>query len=754
MAEKHLMVWFHMRLVLFFILLTATASAVTIDLQTQQKIKYGSSGSIFLGCVGATNYYAKILLSGNVVYTFPNSSSNVTYAVPSSLNTGDYDISGTCESSNETVSTTKQASIYRRDILLLSRNPQAVYADSNITFNMDLQEVTSTAKKITANDVSSDRWKVYVDSAVVPSDAIYQNGRWEVTIHGITEGTKNVKISVAMDDEMSVETAITTSPIASLSITSLQDLRSGSNATLTSSLIYRGSSISLKNTQVFLTLDGSNAEIVEVRDSGIVFRAPGGTSHALSLRTIYSGFESKAERTAYYTFRFSGNVENADGKASPARIIFVGDSQLTIDTSGSYDTPVKGGKYDITVEGLSGIEKATFRGVDINGDFDNAIKYDSFTPSLESIASAGAVALEFTRPFSSVEMEQTYDSSKVSDEDKLKVYACHSWNLAARKCNTVWEETPAAIDTVRDLASFSVTSLSAFVVGYPSEMYIEGKLPKETYNPGEDVSMNGLVKNSQGGGIEGASVQYSLGSASGSTTSGKDGIFSISIKAPKTDGPNSIRITLKKSGFKDVLETIPFKVALRKEIGLFFNLGYSINPESLKNVSFSVSNTGDANLHNIKLNINGLPEGSIYEPRMIASMEAGERKDVYIALPKSSGTFPVTVVAEADEASKSDSFAIIYENKTSFSTVPSGLIPSLPGNDILTSLGASILVIAGMEKLRSRKPRKRADAINVLKSIDQEIKRDFSQSTLQCSCGKIFTTKRALGIHRSKSHKS
>ncbi|MBI5355677.1 MAG: hypothetical protein HZB68_04450 [Candidatus Aenigmarchaeota archaeon] len=742
-----------MRLVLFFLLLTATASAVTIDIQAPQKIKYGSSGSIALGCLGAANYYAKILLSGNAVYTFPNSSSNVTYTVPSSLNTGDYDVTGTCESSNETVSASKQMSIYRRDISLISRSPQSVYADSNITFNVDLQEVTSTTKKITANDMTSDKWKVYVDNAVVPSDAIYQNGRWEITIHGITEGTRNVKVSATMNEEMSVETTLSTVPVMSLAITSLQDLKSGSNATLTASLMYRGSSISLKNAQVFLTLDGSSAEIMEIGDSSIIFRAPGGSSNALLLRVIYSGLESRAERTAYYTFRFSGKVENADGKASSARISFVGANAMTIDTGGSYDTPVKGGRYNMVVEGLSGIGKATFKGVNINGDFDNAIKYDSFTPSMESITSAGAIALEFSKPFDSVEMEQSYDSSKVDDESKLRVYACHSWNLAARKCNTAWEETPAAIDSVRDLASFSVTSLSAFVIGYPSEMYIEGKPQKEDYNPGEDVVINGLVKNSQGKGVEGANIQYSLGSTSGSTTSGKDGIFSLSVRAPKTDGSHSIIISLKKSGFKDVQETRPFKVTLRKELGLFFDLGYRVNSESLRNISFSVSNTGDANIHSIKLKLVGLPEGSVYIPQMIASLQAGERKDVSISLPKSSGTFSVTVTAEADETSKSDSFAIIYENKTSVS-LPSGFIPSLPGNDVLASLGASILAIAGIEKMRSRKPRKRSDAINVLKSIDQEIKRDFLQSSLQCSCGKTFTTKRALGIHRSKSHKS
>lgn len=746
------MVWFHMRPVLFFLLITATASAISMDIQAPQKIKYGSSGGIFIGCTGASNYYAKILLSGNVVYTFPNSSTNVTYATPSSLNTGDYDVSGTCESPNETASLTRQMSVYRRDISLLSRTPQAIYSDSNITFNVDLQEVTSTVKKITANEITSDKWKAYVDNSLVSSDAIYQNGRWEVTIHGVAEGTRNAKITATMNEDMSVETTFATSPVMSLSITSLQDLKSGSNATLSSSLTYRGSSVSLKNAQVFLTLDGSNAEIIEIRDSSVIFRAPGGKSHALSLRAVYSGFEARSENTAYYTFRFSGKVENADGKESPARISFIGSNPITFDTSGSYDTAVKGGRYDILIEGLSGISKATFKEVNINGDFENAIKYDSFTPTVESITSAGAVALEFSKPFSSVEIEQTYDSSKVSDESKLRVYACHSWNLGARKCNTVWEETPAAIDTVRDIVSFSVTSLSAFVVGYPSEMYVEGKLQKEEYGPDEDVTLNGLVRNSQGGGVQGASVQYSLGTVSGSTTSGKDGIFSISIRAPKTDGQHTMGITLKKSGFNEVHESRLLKVTLRKELGLFFSLGYNINPESLKNISFSVSNTGDADLHNIKLKLGGLPEGSVYQPELIASMKAGERKDVSISLPKSSGTFPVSVAAEADEASKSDSFAIIYENKTSY--IPSGYVPALPGNDILTSLGASVIVIAGMERLRFRKPKKRADAINVLKSIDQEIRRDFSQNSLQCSCGKTFTSKRALGIHKSKSHKS
>lgn len=749
---------------LFVLVMISQASAVTIDLQVPSKIIYGKQPGIFVGCSDPSSASAKILSSGNVVMTFSPASSNTTFTMPS-LNPGDYEVSGTCEGSGGNVTATTPFKVARYDLSISSFSPSSIYTDSNVTLYVTLNEVSSSTNTITANHIPSASWKVSSGSQQLSSQSVYQNGRWEITSSGFSEG-QGVKVAVSLDalglpgEEVSASPSFPVSPVLSLSM-SVSELKPSQNAAITAVLTHHGSVVPLKDAKLTLTLDGSSSSIIDATDKDVVFTAPGGSSHTVRLKAVYGGREAIAEKTAYYIYSFSGRMENADGKALPARFVFTGPSSFTSEVNGDYGIAAKAGTYDVLVEGLPGLKRAVFKGVKIDGNVDGTLRFDSFDPSEEHIDAAGAIAIEFGLPFSKAEVEASYDSRKVADEGKIMVYACHSWNLAARSCVGEWTEEDSTVDTIRDTVKFAVEDLSAFIIGVPSTLSLEGRPPQDEYYANEPIEMVGIVKNSKGTGIDGVSVEYSLTDTDGTVKTNKDGIFRLSLTAPTSEGQQTLRLRAHGEGFGESELSIPLTISLRKELGLFFSLAYSVEPFEPGNISFAVSNTGDADLNNIRINVDGLPAGSSYAPKELKILKKGERKDVRVSLPAASaGDYKASVTVDSDEVSKKDAFVISYKPPASSPppgegfSLPSGLSLSSPFSQSLTSLLAGAALILLAEKFRRRRPEKRNDAINILKSINEEVQKGYEGGQLKCECGKMFTTKRAFGIHRAKSHKS
>lgn len=522
----------------------------------------------------------------------------------------------------------------------------------------------------------------------------------------------------------------------------------------------RGSALSINEEDLSIELDSEDAEISSIAQDGSAYNveitapdlSPG--TYTLEIKFTRGGYSSTVTRQIEYTIPISGQI-SWNGKGIAANIELVGDNGakkvFSTDSSGAYSGAISPGIYEVTLKHSEA--KITFSDVDID-EFDDPIRYyyDS-DRVIDGIETAGLFFFEAAFDFSDAYMELQYDDRKVEGpESELGVYKCSEWT--GDSCHSKWIEVPATIDTVRNMAKLTVSSLSAFVVGTIENLQVDARMDKSSYHMGENISIEGIVSDAYGNSVAGASVSAVIkGTAKAKTVQTNDeGVFSITLAAD-AEGQYTAEITASKPPYNQSKAAKAFLVSKSKGISIDSESGVKIESGKNKTVEFTVKNTGQAVLKSVSLSISNVPAAvtAVLNTDRLGDMEplgqAVLSVDFRSNNPNSSGTYPVVIRAESGDGTFAErTMAITLERRagvasqqapaTGVSLQPDAGL-SIIGNFIAgigAGAGALAVYIAAifagsvsfafaMRKRRISRSSERAWVKNMLSSIGQEINR-------------------------------
>jgi hypothetical protein len=364
---------------------------------------------------------------------------------------------------------------------------------------------------------------------------------------------------------------------------------------------------------------------------------------------------------------------------------------------------------------------------------------------------AVALALEFSLDFDRAFFEIKYDASKISDETNIEVYACHNWNLDARQCSTDWDRIGSEIDVNRNLVSFDLTKLSAFIVGERKGLGIEASLDKKEYHLNDAIKLTGVVRDTDNRFVEGVTVSYSIGSEKGKAETNSDGVFSATLAAPGEEGFHIMNLVASKAAYEGGGTDLEVSVLREKKLLWVLPLKSQINDMETSAVEVSLINSGQETLKDIRISVGGIPQGWYdFEPKEIEGMGPGKEEIIIIEVTPESPdrtSYTVNVEAECDEiGSESDNFVLtvssdgvveqpgaqeIADPGPGFSTdqISSYIVSNLPHivNSISVAVSVAVIGLLGL-RLRKKKGsdgKVRSGIMNLMTGIKMEISRNI-----------------------------
>ncbi|NOR84843.1 hypothetical protein GQ473_01890 [archaeon] len=243
--------------------------------------------------------------------------------------------------------------------------------------------------------------------------------------------------------------------------------------------------------------------------------------------------------------------------------------------------------------------------------------------------------LKKIRNFVAVDFMLPYDGAKVIMSDAgdgdFQVFMCSEWNFADRVCLGIWEPFDFGINYFANKIEFETDELFAFVTGDRDSLKVEMDEYQEKYFVGEEVSLKGIVKDSNGNAVADASITYRFGDIEGSTLSEVDGSFRIKANVPEIKGVFDVLLNVEKSPYISTKSTMVFETYKKESIDLSVPQSLSVSLDNEKSIAARIKNTGQTTILDVKLIVSDL-SSSWYKitPHNIDILKPGDEKEVTI----------------------------------------------------------------------------------------------------------------------------
>lgn len=336
---------------------------------------------------------------------------------------------------------------------------------------------------------------------------------------------------------------------------------------------------------------------------------------------------------------FEGILQDAKKKpVSEVTIILVKTSgcatydECVTDSSGFCSVTIHPGTYDIEMV-FSDISVKLY-GVELPGEDDSfnriqdIVRYDrSVNMQIDGLKKImNFVAFDFMLP---------YDDAKVimsgAGVGDSQVFMCSKWNFADSVCSGTWEPFDSGINYFSNKIEFETDELFAFAIGARDSLKIEMDEYQKKYFSGEDVSLKGIVKDSNGNMVDDACIIYSFGGDEGSTLTESDGTFRIKFNAPEAKGIFDVRIKAEKSPYDSAKSTITLEAYKKESMDLNVPQSLSVIPGNEGAIVAGIKNTGQTTLVDVKLTVLGVSSGwYAISPQNIDDLKPGEEKEFTI----------------------------------------------------------------------------------------------------------------------------
>lgn len=752
-------------LMLFLIaigIVSATPVIENVTVSPSNDLWLGEDATLSLSCSDNENktieeVYADIIGPAVTIPTlyFTKSGPNYTLLVNKYYldRTGQFDATISCMNNESTVSTTVESftvSELTGYISVITPNP-AYFGDtieidfivkkdetkisSGVVFNVSLNNELKTLKIDPAYD-SVKGWILKIDSPTT-------SGIYDVKVVAFYDRT-NVTDYDSVDVRNNIE----------FDIVSIDKnwVKSSENVTVTLKALERGSLIPLDKDNVDIKVDSVEAEIVSVsqRDSlfDVKFITPSLSSGRYNLEAYLSyksSYYSDIEPIDYIV-SIEGSILDENNKAISSKIKFnkngVTKLSLLTDSYGHYTGSIAPDTYDLEISFPNSI--LYLYGVSINS-FDDPIKhFYSDENIVPGIRNAGLHDYDIDLSFSDAEIEMRYTEKNIINENNLRVFKCSNWNAGRKVCNDDWVEIIGETDIIRNRVKVTSSTLSAFVIGETKEIDADFSLDKATYYLGDNIKLTGIVKDIDGDSVSNASVNAYIKTPRKdyNVVTDSNGVFSLEFLAPKEEGRYTLVVKASKYPYNDFKEEIDFEVAKSKSIFIDF-------PETLKIVrggnlsqEFSLLNNGQADVENINISLEGLPENYYNIVSNNIDLRTGESKTLYIdfSVPvyAETGISSVTIKIENGNVTEEKVFGLnIYETGTN-ETSPTGLatgftLPQISYMQIIYIVVFAAVCFSTAIILKKRKVsnRKVVKSDNFLSDIERYIKNPQTQQIKQ-----------------------
>ncbi|MGC8812222.1 MAG: hypothetical protein ACP5O8_01385 [Candidatus Aenigmatarchaeota archaeon] len=519
------------------------------------------------------------------------------------------------------------------------------------------------------------------------------------------------------------------------------EVRPGDKITLTLSALERGEQVLITKDYLSVKIGSTQVENINLYSSGSAFKAefeapelPAG-EYELEVKFNYKDYSVTQKRNIGYVLQASGKITDLNNQGITTEIKFLKDGQekkkFITDASGFYSGFIVPGSYDLQIT----FPQSTLYLYNVSANsFEDPIKYYFFDTDVEGIRVAGLFVFEFKLSYSKVKIVMKYDERKLNNERDLVVYKCSDFNPSNKICNSEWNKQTATIDTIGNTVTLESSSLSAYATGTRKYLILDFALDKTSYGLKEMVKVRGLVKDESGNLISNALVKVSGNfELNLSTYSDSSGIFYFEFFAPKEEGLYNLLIGAEKGSYLPANKSLAFQVTKKREVSLVIPDTIRLVKGENRTITFSVINTGQADVSNLSLSLEGLPEDYFRMQDRIENIETGQKVDVPVSfmIPNdaSEATLSLTFKVFSDEVSKEGiiGLTILSENATQTSLALPSASFSLPitSSDITyLSIFALVCVsLAFILKKSKRGVKERERVKNLLSEIKMEIKR-------------------------------
>ncbi|MDI6826309.1 MAG: carboxypeptidase-like regulatory domain-containing protein [Candidatus Aenigmarchaeota archaeon] len=530
-------------------------------------------------------------------------------------------------------------------------------------------------------------------------------------------------------------------------------VKPGDNVTFTFKAMFKGNAIDLRDEYLNFLINSVDSNILEIYRSGeysyvkisVPNLLPG--SYDLNIRFTYMDFVKDISRKINYVVPISGSMIDSSNKPVHMQLKFMGnEAQTTIitDSSGSYSGSIPPGIYDVELTFSN--SKLTLTRVMIN-EFKNPIRYDR--PTLEinmpGIGVEGIYVYEIALAYSNAYLELMYDDSKILDETRMIIYKCENWNFGRKLCNSDWKIISGEIDTVRNIVKINTTKLSAFMVGYKKDMFLDFDADRDEYFLKDIIRISGITQDEDSNPISDVQITAIILNTgiTATTKSDKSGVFSLEFLSPDKEGDFTVMVKAEKSPFTSVNKSSSIKVFRSEKISILIPKSFRINKGESSSMSVSIINIGQRDFSRLTLSLSGIPDSYYSMPSEIEELKAGEEKNIYIdfQIPENAGI-----------SSHTCGFKVIYGNNSleeqfvltvsspeineieTTSAIEGFKFPNFTGKIVLPNLGLdslSIMLIAVLvfslsvlfKRRKFKKTFERREIKNKLLDIRGEIER-------------------------------
>ncbi|MFH1473653.1 MAG: carboxypeptidase-like regulatory domain-containing protein [Candidatus Aenigmatarchaeota archaeon] len=640
-------------LVLFLIAIPLVSAAPVIENTTvapSDDLWLGEDATISLNCFESENktieeVYADITGPDITIprKSFTKSGSKYTLSVSKEYldRTGQFDATITCRNNESVFNTTVKSftvSELTGYINAISPNP-AYFGDtieidfifkrgdtkisSGVAFNVSFNDQLKNLKIDPAYDINKG-WILKIDSPTI-SDI------YDVKVTAFYDRT-NATDYISVDVRNSIE----------FSIVSVDKswIKSSDNITVTLKALEKGGLIGLNKDNVDIKINSIDAEITAVsqHDSlfDVKFIAPSISSGKYQLEAYLNHKSSSYSDSEPidYIVSIEGKVLDRDNKVINVQIKFIQSGveklSLVTDSYGHYTGSLPPGVYDLEITFPNSV--IYLSGASISS-FDDPIKhFYSEENIVPGIRNGGLHDYEIDLSYSRAEIEMRYTEKNIINENNLRVFRCSNWNSGRKVCNDNWLEVIGETDIVRNRVKVTSSTLSAFVIGETKDIAVDFSLDKGIYYLGDKVNVRGIVKDSDGSVVSNASISAYIKNTKKdyNVVADENGVFSIEIPSPKEEGGYSLVLKAKKHPYKDFSGEEKFEIVKSRSIFIDF-------PETIKiargeNYSqvFDILNNGQADIKNIKISLEGLPESYYNIVSSNIDLKSDEKKTLYI----------------------------------------------------------------------------------------------------------------------------
>ena len=157
------------------------------------------------------------------------------------------------------------------------------------------------------------------------------------------------------------------------------------------------------------------------------------------------------------------------------------------------------------------------------------------------------------------------------------------------------------------MVQFNVSAFSAFVIGERKSLHFDANIAKKDYFMGDTIPISGKVLDSNGNPIEDASVYASLGSVNESAKTDIGGFFTINLKAPMYEGSLKLTLRAEKDPFLPAESSVFIDLSRKTELSILSPETIDISEGKTNSVNITIENTGQTNLSDITVSIEGIP---------------------------------------------------------------------------------------------------------------------------------------------------